>query len=72
MLHQEQPGGVMGMKWIVGAVAAVGIGIIGFSVSAPVLSSKAYASRMNGKPYGAHEKSRRAACFNHACAKKKQ
>jgi hypothetical protein len=59
------------MKWIVATVTAA-VALAFLSLSAPsLITSKAYASKLNGKPYGAHARTRTAACFNHACRKKK-
>jgi hypothetical protein len=59
------------MKWIIATViAAAALTFLSMSGPSPI-ASKAYASKMDGKPYGAHARTRRAACHNNACAKKK-
>jgi len=47
--------------------------VAAFSLSGPtpIGSTKAYASKFDGKPYGAHARTRQAACFNNACSKRK-
>jgi hypothetical protein len=57
------------MKWIMGAFMAVALAALGLSVPVSIVSTEAYASKMNGKPYGAHARTRRAACHNGACNK---
>jgi hypothetical protein len=58
------------MKWIIGALMAVALAAFGLSVPTSVVSTAVYASKMDGKPFGAHARSSRAACFNGACKKK--
>ena len=60
------------MKWVVGAFAALALAALSLSVPVSIFSTEAYASRMNGKPYGAHARTRRAACFENACRKPKK
>jgi len=38
------------MKWVFLSIAAVALIAVSLSVPAPVLSSKAFAGKMNGKP----------------------
>ena len=60
------------MKWIIAIIAVVAVlAVSSFAVPTTTLTSKAYASKFDGKPYGAHARTRRAACFNGACRKKK-
>jgi hypothetical protein len=60
------------MKWVVGAFLAMALAVVCLSVPVSVVSTEARASKMDGKPYGAHERSRRRACFNGACRKPKK
>jgi hypothetical protein len=59
------------MKWVIGIVSAISLAAISLSVPASVFSTKAYASKMDGKPWGAHGKKSDPACYNHGCDKKK-
>jgi hypothetical protein len=58
------------MKWVIGAIAVLAVTVLNFSIPETIVSTKAYASKMNGKPYGAAARSRRAACFENSCKKK--
>jgi hypothetical protein len=46
------------MKWIsFSPLAAMALAILALSISAPMLSSGAYASKMDGKAYGCSDRS---------------
>jgi hypothetical protein len=64
------------VKWIIiptvtAGVAAIALALLSLSGPSTTFTSAAYASKMDGKPYGAHARNRRAACFNGACRKPK-
>jgi hypothetical protein len=48
------------MKWVVGVFLVVALGAFSLAVPASVVSTKAYASKMDGKPFGAQARTRRA------------
>jgi hypothetical protein len=62
------------MKWMIptalAAVTAVALAVFTLSIPTTLVANKAYASKMDGKPYGAHARTNRAACFNGACRRK--
>jgi hypothetical protein len=53
------------MKWIFVVAVAIGLTALGFSLSTPTLTTKAYASKMDGKPFGAE--SPKNNCFPQKC-----
>lgn len=60
------------MRVIFAGLAAVALATLSLSVPTSLIATDAQASKMNGKPYGAHAPTARAACFNGACRKKKR
>jgi hypothetical protein len=59
------------MRWVVLTFITIALAVAGLSIPTATVTTKAYASKMNGKPFGAEARTSRSACFNGACKKKK-